>query len=901
MALSPGTRIGAYEVVSAIGAGGMGEVYRARDPHLNRDVAIKVLPAAFARDPERVARFRREAQALAALNDAHIAQIYQLEEIPPAGAGQAGITALVMECVEGRTLAEIVAAGTAASHPIELDEAIRLGAEMAAGLETAHERGIVHRDLKPANVKITPDGHVKILDFGLAKAMSPGPDDVHAHTLANSPTLTARATEAGMILGTAAYMSPEQARGKTVDKRTDIWAFGAVLFEMLTGRRAFDGDTVSDTLASVLRSGVDWAQLPAGTPPHVRALLARCLERDQSRRLRDIGEARLALAAGSTPPNAGVTNAPASTSSTIAPAPARPWIWMAATVVCAAIAVAAIVWPRRAPAQVSAFDLALAPPPDTTFEIGPNSGNVIVSPDGTAIAFVASSAKGDLIWIRPLASAEAKPLAGTDDPSYPFWSPDGKRIGFFSNGKLKTIVIAGGLPEVIADAPSARGGSWSEDDTIVFTPVGGGTICRVSAHGGAVTPLTKLDLSRGESAHYWPVFLPGGTQYLYFARSGVTDNSGIYLARLDGSIPAVRIVPSLSAGIPVIRPSMGGLYLIWAREHDLLAQPVDAGRAALTGEAVTIGHDVRVEESQRLAFVGASRTGLLAWASARAALIGFGLYARDGHRIRTLDVVPGVVSQPGLSPDDQQLLYTRIDKGLADIFRYDMRTNVSERLTTGPGYREGAVWSPDGKAFVYLANERGEQLLRRLSFGVAAPSVVVHRGNTLNSGIDTPGSRFTLLSESTSQGGTNMLAQPADGGTPVTLSTSPDVAFFVSITTDGRWVLVQRGNVVSVDRVHTELSPPSLGASIVLGTGVGLGIRADGREAYFSTPGGVKVVALNLAADTGSIGSVTLLFPATTLNAFAANSKGTEFVLGEAPFSAGQTLTVLTNWEARLK
>jgi Tol biopolymer transport system component len=708
-----------------------------------------------------------------------------------------------------------------------------------------------------------------------------------------------------MILGTAAYMSPEQARGKTVDKRTDIWAFGAVLFEMLTGRRAFGGDTVSDTLASVLRSDVDWAQLPAGTPPHVRALLARCLERDQSRRLRDIGEARLALAAGSTPPNAGVTNAPASTSSTIATAPPKPWmtpwIWIAATVVCAAIAVAAIVWPRRAPAPSSAFDLALAPPLDTTFDIGANGGNVTVSPDGTAIAFVASSAKDDLIWIRPLASGEAKPLAGTDDALDPFWSADSKRIGFFSNGKLKTIEIAGGLPEVIADAPSPRGGSWSEGDTIVFTPVGGGTISRVSAHGGPVTPLTKLDLSRGEGAHYWPVFLPGGTQYLYFARSSVTENSGIYLARLDGSAPAVRIVPSLSAGLPVIRPSTGGLYLIWAREHDLLAQPFDAGRAALTGEAVTIGHDVRVEESQRLAFVGASRTGVLAWASARAALSGFGLYARDGHRIKTLDVVPGVVNQARLSPDDQQLLYTRTEKGLADIFRYDMRTNVSERLTTGPGFSEGSVWSPDGKAFVYLANERGEQLIRRRSLGEAAPSVVVHRGKVISGGFDTPGGRFTLFSESTSQGATNMLAQPADGGTPVTLSTSPDVAYFVSMTTDGRWVLVQNGNVVSVVRVHAELSPPSLGASIVVGTGGGLGIRADGREAYVSTLGGVKVVALNLGADTGSIGSATLLFPAGAPNTFAANSKGTEFVLGEAPFSAGQTLTVLTNWEARLK
>jgi len=365
--------------------------------------------------------------------------------------------------------------------------------------------------------------------------------------------------------------------------------------------------------------------------------------------------------------------------------------------------------------------------------------NVTVSPDGTAIAFVASSANGDLIWIRPLASGEAKPLAGhgwrvlsllvggqqTDWVFLERQTQDHRDRRWPARSHRRCV----NRPRRVVERRTTRSSS---------RPWAGGTICRVSAHGGPVTSLTKLDLTRGESAHYWPVFLPGGTQYLYFARSSVTDSSGIYLARLDGSSPAVRIVPSLSAGIPVIRPSTGGLYLIWAREHDLLAQPFDAGRAALTGEAVTIGHDVRVEESQRLAFVGASRTGVLAWASARAALTGLGLFARDGHRIRTLDVVPGVVWQPALSPDDQQLLYTRVDKGLGDIFRYDMRTNVSERLTTGPGFSEGSVWSPDGKAFLYLANERGEQLIRRLSFGLAAPSVVVHRGNVISGGFDTP-------------------------------------------------------------------------------------------------------------------------------------------------------------------
>src|SRR6186997_2554282 len=289
MSLSAGDRLGPFEIVALVGEGGMGQVYRGRDAKLARDVAIKVLPDAFARDAERLARFRREAQALAALNDAHIAQIYQLEET-------GGRAALVMEFVDGRTIAEMLH-----GRPLDTDDALRYAAEIAAGLETAHEKGIIHRDLKPANVKVTPEGRVKILDFGLAKAMSaPGSEDAGLQ-LANSPTLTARATEAGMILGTAAYMSPEQARGKPLDKRTDIWAFGCVLFEMLTGRRTFDGDTVSDTLASVLRSDPDWSALPSAVPPHVRSLLGRCLERDVSRRLRDIGEARLALSSTASP------------------------------------------------------------------------------------------------------------------------------------------------------------------------------------------------------------------------------------------------------------------------------------------------------------------------------------------------------------------------------------------------------------------------------------------------------------------------------------------------------------------------------------------------------------------------------------------------------------------------
>ncbi len=570
MSLHPGSKLGPYEVVSKLGEGGMGEVFRARDTQLGRDVAIKVLPDAFARDAERLARFRREAQALAALNDPHIAQIYRLEDLDQS-------VALVMEFVEGRTLADMIAL-----RPIEQDDALKFAAEIAAGLDVAHERGIVHRDLKPANVKITQEGHVKILDFGLAKAMSADPS---SSGLMNSPTLTARATEAGVILGTAAYMSPEQARGKAVDKRTDIWAFGAVLFEMLTGRRAFEGDTVSDTLAAVLRSEPEWALLPATVPVHVRALLTRCLERDASKRLRDVGEARLALEGGQAPPSAGTATS-AAKSGQIVVAPARPWAWIAAAAMFGVAAVifasTSTLW-RRGESTVSpdSLELALTAPDGAEFQIGANSGNVILSPDGSKIAFLATTPKATTLWVRSLAKDDARALSGTDGASNPFWSPDGRRIAFFALGKLRTIEIAGGLPEDIAEAPAGRGGSWSEDGVIIFTPNGGGTIFKVAATGGKATPVTKLDDSRGENAHYWPVFLPGGKSYLYFVRSTRVENGGIYLGRLDGSTPAVRLVSSLSSGVAAVRPSTRRTEpLVGARRRSSRAAPRRERRSA---------------------------------------------------------------------------------------------------------------------------------------------------------------------------------------------------------------------------------------------------------------------------------------------------------------------------------
>ena len=547
MSLAPGTRLGQYEVTAKLGEGGMGEVFRARDTQLGRDVAIKVLPDSFARDADRVARFRREAQALAALNDPHIAQIYQLEESQQSAA-------LVMEFVDGRTLADLISTASG-GRGLAIDEALALAAQVAAGLEVAHERGIVHRDLKPANIKVTPDGRVKLLDFGLAKALGA---DAASGDLMSSPTLTARATEAGMLLGTAAYMSPEQARGRPVDKRTDIWAFGAVLFEMLTGKRLFDGETVSDTVAAVLRNEPDWTQLSAETPAHVRTLLTRCLERDPSRRLRDIGEARVALDTARAPmsvaapmrelsPNAASAASPGSLASARVMMPAAPTMrrWQVAAAVLAlttASLAATSLWlsTRPAPAATgTSMELAIAPPPDARFEIGSNSGNVMLSPDGTRIAFAASTDGTRRIWIRSLAADDARPLSGTEHGAMPFWSPDGRRIGFFAIAKLLTVDIAGGLPESIADAGTARGAAWNRDGTIVFAAAGS-ALWRVSATGGPVTPVTTLDASRGENAHYWPVWLPGGQRFLYFAAQFERTGGQRHLHRAPGRVGAAH-------------------------------------------------------------------------------------------------------------------------------------------------------------------------------------------------------------------------------------------------------------------------------------------------------------------------------------------------------------------------
>ena len=514
MPLVIGTRLGPYEIVAPLGAGGMGEVYRARDTKLGRDVAIKVLPTLFTSDPERRARFEREARLLAALNHPHIGAIYGLEDADPsthsassgqAGSGQAAVRALVLELVEGETLADRLTTG-----PLPVMEVLTIARQIAEALEAAHEKGIVHRDLKPANIKITPAAVVKVLDFGLAKACA---DDGSGPDLSQSPTVTAGDTREGVILGTAAYMSPEQARGRSLDKRTDNWAFGCVLFEMLTGRSTFAGDTISDTIVAILERDPDWRLLPATTPSAIQHLLRRCLQKDLHRRLRDVGDARLDIEEALAEPIAIAGPARLEVRGG-----RRQRLVGAVTLLAIGGVLGSLVGvrlktePRLLTPPAAHFVVSLAPSERLA---GLDFPAVAISPDGSRVAYVATRGGRPQLLVRPMSSLEATPMPGTADAISPFFSPDNRWIAFFAEGKLKKVPVSGGAPITLCDAPIGFGGSWGSDDVIVFASASGSGLSQVPAAGGTPTRVTTIDTQNGEFSHRWPELLPDGRTVLF--------------------------------------------------------------------------------------------------------------------------------------------------------------------------------------------------------------------------------------------------------------------------------------------------------------------------------------------------------------------------------------------------
>jgi len=660
MPLAPSTRLGPYEILAPLGAGGMGEVYRAHDPRMGRDVAIKVSAERFSD------RFEREVHAVAALNHANICHIYDV-----------GPNYLVMELVEGPTLADRIKGGA-----LPLEEALTVARHIADALEAAHEKGIIHRDLKPGNIKITPDGVVKVLDFGLAKIAECA---ATAQNRENSPTLTIDDTRAGQILGTAAYMSPEQARGTTVDKRADIWAFGVVLYEMVTGRRLFTGETISDTLVAVLKEEPNWERVPA----RAQRLLRSCLEKDPKRRLRDIGDAWRSL-----------EDAPASTlQSRASTSNYRPWLTWAVpgALALTVMVLSVLLWRATRPIDrpMARLDVDLGPDVSLSSFAG---ADAILSPDGNRLAYVSHNR----LFTRRLDQEQAIELPGTEGADAPFFSHDGQWVAFFAGNKLKKVSIAGGATTVLCNAPSGLGGSWGEDNVIsaALNVVGG--LSRIPASGGAPLPLTELDRARGETTHRWPQFLPGGKAVLFTAHnqqiSGF-DEAGIKVMALGD-----RHQKTLVRGGTYGRYLPTG-HLLYVNRGTLFAVPFDIGSLEVRGSPVSLLNQVAYDISGGARFE-VSRTGTLVYENggAQGRAVNLYLLESDG-KTRALPVKPGNYGRPSFSPDGQRLAMDIAEGSRSDIWIYDLRRHGTARLTWDGNVNQLPVWTPDGRYIVFQDQE----------------------------------------------------------------------------------------------------------------------------------------------------------------------------------------------------
>jgi Tol biopolymer transport system component len=780
MVLGAGVRLGSYEVLHPLGAGGMGEVYRARDTRLGREVAIKVLPAAFAADHDRMVRFQREAHVLASLNHPHIAAIFGFEE-------SNSTRALVMELVEGPTLQQRIAQGA-----IPIEEALPIAKQIAEALEYAHEHGIVHRDLKPANIKLTRDGAVKVLDFGLAKALS---DDPLSPDVSNSPTFSAVATRAGTILGTAAYMSPEQAKGKTADRRSDIWSFGVVLYEMLSGQRLFTGETSQETLAAVLRAEPDWSALPATVPARVRRLLRRCLEKDPRRRIQAIAEARIAIE----DTLGGAADEAALAVPSAAPVwrQALPWVLAGAF----ALALLLVLWTRQPPVPQPATPVRLSVELGADASLATGFGPAaILSPDGTLLAFTAQKASGQQpqLYVRRLEQLAAFPLSGTEGGRDPFFSPDSQWLGFFAEGKLKKVAVTGGAAIALCDAPNDRGGTWSEDGTIIFTPAIGAGLSRVSSAGGTPEVLTTPDQAAGENLHRWPQALPGGRAVLFTANAiGDSENASI-------------VVQSLPKG-PRRVLQLGGYHgrylrsghVVYIHLGTLFAAPFDLGRLELTGPAAPVLQGVTAAPTNAGAQFAFSDRGTLVFLPGQTVAAGVPIqWMNQDGKTEPLRALAGNYNNIRFSPDGQRLAMELGEGRERDVWVYEWGRDTMSRLTFDPGDDTRPVWTPDGQRIAF-ASTRAGKATRNIYWQRADGTGTAERlTETKNPPVPLswhPSGKFLVFHENDPQTGMDLWILPMEGnetsgwkpGKPTAFLKSPSNEVEPAFSPDGKWLAYQ--------------------------------------------------------------------------------------------------------------
>jgi serine/threonine-protein kinase len=697
-----GTTINHFKVIEKIGQGGMGEVYRAEDTNLSREVAIKVLPEQFTQDPQRLARFEREAKLLASLNHPNIAAIHSFEHADD-------VHFLVLELVPGETLQERVAKG-----PVPVEEALEVCRQIAEGVEAAHAKGVIHRDLKPANVKVTPEGKVKILDFGLAKAFE---EEISPADMSQSPTLTEEMTRAGVILGTAAYMSPEQAKGKPVDKRADIFAFGAVLYELLTGKRTFEGETITETIASVLKSEPDWEKLPGDTPGRIKELLEDCLQKDPHDRLHNIANVRIQIKKALSEPATVSPNGPTMATQ---PAPLRRTITLGLAVLAGA-ALGVTIWslmrsPFLPPATLKQLVIQL--PSTAPLAVETWRPAVAFSPDGSRLVYVANRDGTRQLYLRQMDRLEATPIPGTEGGHSPFFSPDGQSVGFIVGYDLKKVSVSGGAPEPLAHiSPVTRGASWGPDDTIIFTPSQNGGLSRTSAVGNAASPyafsdasshpmeaqiLTTPDPTKGEYSHRWSQFLPGGKTVLFTIDTGGSfDEARIGVLSLETGKVNVLLDGGTNA-----RYSPTG-HIVFSRAGALLAVPFDLERLERTGDPVTVVEGILMEPGGAAHFTF-SDDGSLAYVPGAMLVPDRKLVwvNRQGE----VDPLPAEAREymhPSLSPDGKQLAVTIREGSNYDVWVSEVERGSLGRLTSHPGEDFAPIWTPDGKQVTFASEMTG--------------------------------------------------------------------------------------------------------------------------------------------------------------------------------------------------
>jgi serine/threonine protein kinase/Tol biopolymer transport system component len=835
-----------YRILEKIGEGGMGEVYRASDTKLHRDVALKVLPDVFANDPDRMVRFSREAQMLASLNHPNIAAIHGLEE-------SGGRRALVMELVEGETLAERLKRG-----PIRPEEALGIARQIAEALEEAHERGIIHRDLKPANVKVTPAGTVKLLDFGLAKALEGDPAASGTHDYSQSPTLAGMGTQAGMILGTAAYMSPEQARGHKADRKSDIWSFGAVLYEMLTGKQAFAGETVSDILASVLRADPEWTALPHDLPPAAAQLIRRCLVRDPKQRLQSIGDARIALAEslGAATPPAETTRIPTQ------PALSRrrqvlPWALFAAA--AAGLLVSLGLRVLRPPATEPPLRLAVAVG-DRPFDLSLGASTVL-SPDGTRLAYVVGDDNARSLYIRSLDSLEKRELAsgvGTvNTPYHPFFSPDGEWIGYVTPSEVRKIPATGGTAQTVCKVERSRGATWGPDGTIVVAPTPASGLVRVPAAGGEPKPLTTLDKASGELTHRWPQFLPGGKAVLFTSHKKARDFSDASLEVVDVATGKRKVV--YQGGFYGRYVPSG--YLVFVNQASLFAVPFDLKRMQVTGSPAPVLQGLAVTGSEGGAQYSFSDTGRLAYVTAENAVTEYPIVwvSRKGA-VTPLVTQPGTYADPRLSPDGKKLAMTVLRDGNWDIWVYDLERGVPSRLTFEDSTETEQVWSPDGQDLVFSSDKSGtDNLYRKRADGSGETERLTDSDQAeWASSWSSDGRHLALTS---SHAGFDLQVLPLQGDRKLeTFLSTPFREANAAFSPDGRW-LAYDSNESGRLEVYVRPYPPAGGRwQVSDGGGATPRWSRDGRELFYRTDTGIMAAPIEAAGATLRVGKAQVIF-----------------------------------------